>query len=140
MWKRSKSAFRCKSESQKVWGSASRRWKLWALEKQLFGDAVHEFLRRDLLNHEEWHVESPLAIPNGRMVIEQRLAICRTKNQPLLGAFGQRAFAADRLIARVAADVEFFRVPSVRRVRREWLGIVEAEQIVVGQHAFTQRW
>src|SRR5471032_522542 len=99
MWKRSKSAFRCKSESQKVWGSASRRWKWWALEKRLFGDADHEFLRSDLLNHEKRHIQSPLAIPNGRMVIEPWLASCRTKNQPLLGAFGQRAFAADRLIA-----------------------------------------
>src|ERR1700722_4658376 len=117
MWKRSKSAFRCRSEWRKAWESASRRWKLWALEERLFGDANHEFLRRNLLNHEERHVQAPFAVLNGRVVIEQWLAISRTENQPLLGAFGECAFAADRLIARIAADVEFLRIPSVRRVR-----------------------
>jgi hypothetical protein len=96
-------------------------------EEFLFVPAHDDFLRCNLLDDKERHVQAPLAIHYGHLIIEQCCAVCRTENKPLQSAFRQCAFTAYRLIAGIAADVKLVGIPSVRRVGRKRFGIVETE-------------
>ena len=73
------------------------------------------------------------------LIVEQRSALGIAEDHAQRRAFRPLAGAADPPVARVAADVEVIGLPAHGGMRGKRPGAVEAEEIVVAEHALTHR-